>query len=142
VISLRLVIDTNILISALLRDSTTRRILMTAPIDFVAPPHVFQELTEHIIEVKKRSRLPFEQLHELLRLLQDHIGPVEVDKESDALGEAGNIIGTVDPEDVPIIAAALSIKCDGIWSEDLHLQKQDQIKIWKTKDLLHFIEKS
>ena len=140
-IRVRLVIDTNILIAALLRDSTTRRILMTAPIEFVAPPHVFQELLEHIAEIKKRARIPFEQLHEVLKLLHDNVGPVEIDTVPDALGEARRIIGGVDSEDIPIIAAALSVKCDGIWSEDVHLRKQDQIRIWRTKDLLHFIDR-
>lgn len=46
----------------------------------------------------------------------------------------------IDPEDAPIFAAALSVRCDGIWSEDVHLRKQDHFRIWRTKDLLHFIK--
>jgi len=46
----------------------------------------------------------------------------------------------IDADDAPFLAAALSIRCDGIWTEDPHFLKQTATKVWRTKDLLHFIK--
>ena len=44
---MRLVIDTSILISALLKDSTTREILLFSNIEFLLPEYAFGELERH-----------------------------------------------------------------------------------------------
>jgi len=36
------------------------------------------------------------------------------------------------------IIAVLAINC-GIWSDDEHLQKQNIVKIWRTKELIMFL---
>ena len=43
---LRLVVDTSIIFAAILRDSTTRRILLSAPIEFYTPEYCFDEIRE------------------------------------------------------------------------------------------------
>jgi len=47
----------------------------------------------------------------------------------------------IDPDDTIFVALGLSIKNNGIWSDDKHFEKQDRIKVWKTKDLLNYINK-
>ncbi|MBI5746664.1 MAG: hypothetical protein HZA13_06665 [Nitrospirae bacterium] len=37
---------------------------------------------------------------------------------------------------------ALSIKNDGIWSNDKHFEKIKGVKVWKTSDLFKVIEKN
>ena len=50
------------------------------------------------------------------------------------------MIGAVDQKDVPFVAAALTFKNEGIWSEDPHFDSvKDKIKVWKTKDLAKHI---
>lgn len=46
------------------------------------------------------------------------------------------IIGEIHKEDIPFIAVALSIKNDGIWSNDKHFKEQSEIKIYTTNDLI------
>ncbi|MDE1824944.1 MAG: hypothetical protein KGH77_01135 [Candidatus Micrarchaeota archaeon] len=55
------------------------------------------------------------------------------------INEAIQIMQEIDLSDTPFIALALSIKNDGIWSEDKHFARQKEIKVWKTKDLLKHI---
>ena len=64
---------------------------------------------------------------------------IRADDLSEMLEEAERIMSQADPDDAPFLAAALSIHCDGIWTEDLHFQEQSEIRVWRTKDLLHFI---
>ena len=55
--------------------------------------------------------------------------------------EAKEIMDKIDPDDTIFVALGLSIKNNGIWSDDKHFEKQDRIKVWKTKDLLNYINK-
>lgn len=45
----------------------------------------------------------------------------------------------IDLNDAPILSCALEIQNDGLWKEDKHFEKQNQVKIWKTKDLIKII---
>ena len=38
-----------------------------------------------------------------------------------------------------IIALALSVENDGIWSHDKHFEEQNKIRIWKTDVLLELL---
>ncbi len=42
----------------------------------------------------------------------------------------------IDRSDIPFVAAALSLPCDGIWSDDLDLKRQKRVKVWNTKEVL------
>ena len=50
------------------------------------------------------------------------------------------IIGLIDEKDVPFIATALSIKNDGIWTNDKHFEKQDEIRIFSTLDMIELLK--
>ena len=56
------------------------------------------------------------------------------------LQEAYDVMKEIDEDDTPFLALALSIENDGIWSNDTHFEEQSLIKVYKTKELLHFIE--
>ncbi len=47
-------------------------------------------------------------------------------------------MGEVDIEDVPFIALALSIDNHGIWTDDSHFKKQEQIKVYTSEELIRF----
>ena len=49
---------------------------------------------------------------------------------------AEEIMVGIDRSDTPFVAAALSLPCDGIWSDDLHLKRQKKVKVWNTKEVL------
>lgn len=135
-----LVADTNILFAAVLRDSTTRKLLLTTPIDFVVPDYAFQELDELIDEISSMNKLSREANKEIIAIIRENVSVLKIDNLIEMLDEAIQIMKDIDLTDAPILAAALSINCDGIWSEDPHLQRQLHKKIWRTKDLLHFLE--
>ena len=54
----------------------------------------------------------------------------------DKWDEAKQIMEHIDPEDVTFIAAALSQEDAVIWSDDRHFEKQDNVIILKTKDMV------
>ena len=58
------------------------------------------------------------------------------------MGEAMKIMSKIDEKDAQFIAVALSIKNDGIWSNDKHFEKQEKIQVFKTIDIIKLIEDS
>lgn len=68
--------------------------------------------------------------------LLSHIKIVPEEHIKQNLKEAANIIGKIDLNDVVFLATALSIIDSVIWSDDRHFEKQNEVKVMKTKDII------
>jgi predicted nucleic acid-binding protein len=66
---MRLVLDTNILIAALIKDSITRRILLLPDLEFLLPAFALDELAKHRGKIVRFARLKGDELDLLLTLL-------------------------------------------------------------------------
>ncbi len=130
-----LIIDANIIISALIKDSKTREILRINLFNLYSPEALLESLEKYREEFIERSGLSESQFDILLDSILDYIDIIKKEDYYSKLKEAIEIIGHIDIEDTNYIALALSIKNDGIWSDDAHFDKQNKIKIWKTKDI-------
>jgi predicted nucleic acid-binding protein len=137
---MRLVIDTSILISALLKDSVTRQILLFSSIDFLLPEYAFEEIEKHKDNVSIRSGLSRGEIEIVLSLIIENITIIPASKLKPCMEKAHKIIGSIDPFDVPFVALALSIDNDGIWSNDKHFKNLKGIKIWKTSDIFNYFK--
>ncbi|MEW6599427.1 MAG: PIN domain-containing protein [Nitrospirota bacterium] len=136
---MRLVIDTGILISALLKDSATREILLLSSIEFLLPEYAFEEFERHKDKISKRSGLSTEDIDVLMALLTENITIVSASRIKPYMGKANKLIGSADPFDVPFVALALATENDGIWSNDKHFENLKGMKTWKTSDVFDFI---
>lgn len=131
-----LVVDANILVSALLKDSTTRRILL----DFktpklIAPDYLREELRKYLQEFAlkldtKKSKVD-SALNELIKAAKIEI--VAEEKYADSINVAGVLIS--DDKDIPYFALALELEYP-IWSNDKRLKKQKRIKVYSTPELI------
>jgi len=113
-----LVIDANILIRAVL-GQRVRRILETYAdsISFFLPETAYAEAEEHLaILVVKRGGDPAKALV-ALKAMAALATMVDADLYGDFEAEARRRLGARDPEDWPILAAALALGCP-IWTED------------------------
>lgn len=135
---MNLVVDANILIAAMVRDSAARRLLLTLPFKFYCPDFVFEEISKHIELISSKNSLSIKDNEKFLRVLSKYVRTVEYEVYSKKLSEAEKIIGSIDRKDVPYIALAISLNADGIWTEDKHFSRQDKIKVWKTEEILKF----
>jgi predicted nucleic acid-binding protein len=131
-----LIIDTNEIISALIRDSSSRRILLSPRFFFYTPDFTLTEIQRHIPLIERKTSLSRKDVLLLLNTLMERVQVMELKTYEHKYKEAKSLIGKIDPDDVPFIALALSLPNDGIWSSDKHLLKQERIKIWATQDLL------
>jgi predicted nucleic acid-binding protein len=132
---MNIVIDTNIFISALIKDGLTRDIIINSPFKLFIPEQEIIELKRYEELIINKSGITKKNLIGLIKKLLNYITIIRNDNLIMYKCEAEKIIGKIDEDDVPFIAAALSLKCP-IWSEDKHFQKQKEIKVLTTKDIL------
>jgi len=133
---MRLVVDTSILISSLIKQSVSREILLLPFMKFYLPEHALEETEIHKPKISRLSGLSFNEIDILLNSLLDNVSIIPVQTIRPYLGEAERIIGKIDSGDIPFVASALAVENDGIWSNDKHFKTIKHIKVWKTSDLL------
>ncbi len=136
---MKLVIDTNVFMAGLLKDSIVRKVLSSENIQFFIPEHALNELEKHKNMLIKKANINEAEFDEMVSLLLENIEVVPESKIKARLKEAEYVMGEIDIKDSPFIATALSIECDGLLTFDEHFQKQNKIKIFKIKDLINIL---
>ncbi len=133
---LKLIIDANIILSALIRDSTTRKIIIGSAIEFYVPDYLIEEIEKYISLVSKKNSLSEKENKIILDILCNYISIVGIEFYEENLNEALEIMNKIDIKDTPYVALALSFDNDGIWSEDKGFLKQNKIKVWRTQEIM------
>ena len=77
----------------------------------------------------------------MISILSEYLEVIDVEVYLDKLEEAYELIGQIDEGDVPFLALALAVECNGIWTEDKHFRNQQKVRIWKTKDVIEWLRK-
>jgi predicted nucleic acid-binding protein len=134
------VIDSNILISALIRDSITRKILIESGWKFYYPEIAFEEIRRHSGAVLQKSGMDEEDYGNVLNILLKHIILVPEEQFKVNIKEANKIIGKIDATDVVFLALAMGINNSKIWSNDAHLHMQNKVKSLKTEEVVKLFE--
>src|SRR3989344_117684 len=130
------VIDSNVLISALIKDSITRKILAQSGWVFYYPELAFQEVRKYKELILQKSDMNEKEYDILLNLLLKQISLIPEERFSHSLKGANTQLGKIDPDDVVFLALAMSIEQSVIWSNDAHFQKQDKVKTLTTEEMV------
>ncbi|MFA4953101.1 MAG: PIN domain-containing protein [Candidatus Pacearchaeota archaeon] len=130
-----LVIDSNIIISALIKEGITRNILTNLNMNFLFPEFGLEEIYSNKLEIIKKAGITSRQFDVLLLRLLKYIRLIPLDFIVNYKEEADKIMNEIHKEDSVFIATALAFKCP-IWSDDKHFKKQKEIKIFTTKDTI------
>ena len=136
---MKIVIDANIIIASLIRDSKTREIIMSGKFEFVSPDFVLDEIYKYEDEICGKSGLSKDEFELLLALIFQNIDIINADYYEDYKENAKEIIKE-DVKDVPYVACYLALTCDGIWSNDTDYKGKKEIKVLSTKDLLELMD--
>ena len=130
---MKLVIDTNSIISALIKNGISRRIIVSLVIRFITPDYTLQEILKYEKLICKKAKLNHDEFKLLLNLIFEHITVIPKEDYKDLLSRAKTLIEDID--DAPFIALCLASKADGIWSDDAHFKTREEIIIFRTKEL-------
>jgi predicted nucleic acid-binding protein len=133
---LKLVVDTNVLLKALIKDSRVRAILLSPGHQFVVPEYVMEEVERHLPLIMEKSGLSEREIRLALSILLTNIQVIPKEDVLAQWSEAEKIMMSIDRGDIPFIAASLSTACDGTWSDDKHLRRQNKVKVWTTEDII------
>ena len=133
---MNLVVDTNRVIAALLKDSSSRKTIKNVDYAFITPDFSLEEINKYKTVLCKKSGLTEEDFDILLTLIFSTIEIIPKSDYKDFIGEAEKLIGERDAKDIPFLALAIAKKVDGIWSDDKDFLVQSRIKIYKTVDLI------
>lgn len=134
---MRLIVDTNRIIAALIKDGQARAIMNSGLIEFYTLDYVTEEVNKYRDEILKKSKL--DNIDFLLSFVMQNVSIIPEETITPKIEEAINIMKSIDINDSPILACALAIPNDGIWTEDKHFKRQKKVRVWKTEQLLDYI---
>ena len=132
---MNLVIDTNVLMSAVIKDSITRKLIIGAKINILFPEQIFKELKNNEEEILKKSKLTKSEYNELLNRLLTYVKIIPTETLNPYKEKALEISKTIDINDTLFFATALAFKDSIIWSNDKKLKDQDKIKVMNTLEI-------
>jgi predicted nucleic acid-binding protein len=136
---MRLVVDTSRIIAALIRNSASRTILLSDKIEFITVNFTRLEMEEHKGEILEKAKISEKEFELILSVLLSHVQMISDIAMERKLDEAREIMYSIDPDDVPFIAAALTVENEGIWTDDAHFDRQTRIKVFKTSSLVKIL---
>ena len=119
---LKLVVDTNIVMAALIApNGSTRELLFSDGLDLYAPNQLLDELKRYENDILQKSKLTHEEYLVLLELLQQIIHFTDQNQFEPFVELVSK--NCPDPNDVEFLALAISLNCP-LWTNDKKLSQQ------------------
>lgn len=135
-----LVVDANVLLSALIKEGLTRKLMLNSSVTLYAPEFLLDEFAKHISVVSKKSGIPVEKLKPLVKEFFDETKiMVFATPELNNFMSKARVISP-DPDDAIYFALALKLDCS-IWSNDKKLKEQSKVRVYSTKEVAELISK-
>ena len=132
---MKIIIDSNVLFSAMIKDSLTRRIILEYEGHFLFPSYIFEEFEKYKVEILRKSGMNIIEFNKLLSIILRKVLIVPTETLIPYREEALEIIGEIDVKDVIFIACALAYPNSVLWTDDKRLKKQDNIKVLNTSEI-------
>jgi predicted nucleic acid-binding protein len=131
-----LVIDANVLFSALIKNSLTAELIFEEDTHLTTPEFIISEFFKYEDLILKKTNRTKEEYIQIMHMLKNAITIVPKEEYSKFIEEAEKF--SPDPKDVLYLALALKLKC-AVWSNDKKLKTQDKVKIYSTGDLKKYL---
>ena len=131
-----LVIDANILFSALIKDSLTAELIFNEDLKLYACEFIIEEFFKYEEEIMKKTHRAREQFITIMHQLRDIITVIPKEEYSHLIAEAERF--SPDPKDVMYFALAMKLN-GSIWSNDKLLKKQDKVKVYLTSEIMQLV---
>ena len=137
---MNIILDSNVLFSALIKDSITRKLILEYDGCFLFPAYIFDEFEKHKQDLLEKMKMSGSDSENLLNLLLKKVLIVPNEKLLEYKETAMQIIGTIDVDDVLFFACALAYPNSIIWSDDKALKRQNQVVVLNTAEIKEYFE--
>jgi predicted nucleic acid-binding protein len=138
---MNIVIDSNILFSALIKDSTTRKIILEYEGFFLSPAYIFEEMQKHKHELLGKSGMTSQDFNLLLSLLLKKAIIIPNEKLQPYRQQADELVKDIDPDDSVFVACALAYK-GALWTDEKRLKKVKEIRVVDTKEIVQSLTRN
>ena len=133
---MELVVDTNRIIAAFIKDGLSRKIILSQKFSLYTVEFGLAEVEKYKASIKKKAGINEQEFNFLMKRLLSKIAVLsekEISKKS--VTGALELLKDVDIDDVPFAALSIELGCKPIWSDDKHFKKQKKIRIFSTKQI-------
>jgi len=127
-----IVIDANILFSALIKNSITAELIFNENLKIYAPEFIVEEFLKYEQEILKKIHRAKEEFITIMHQLKKIISVLPQEEYSAQMKEAKSI--SPDENDAMYFALALKLNC-GIWSNDKRLKEQKKVRVYSTSEI-------
>jgi len=131
----KLVVDANVVISALIADSKTRELVVMLEPELLTPEVIHGEIGNHEALIVEKSGMDADRVQQFIDLLFRYIETVPASEFYPYIEEAEEAIGDADPDDVLYVACALAREA-GVWSDDSDFDEQDLVPVFTTGEVV------
>ena len=133
---MKLVIDANVVISALIANSKTRELIVTLEPDLLTPAFVYDEIENYEDLIVEKSGMNPNRVAQFIDLLFQYIDVVPASEFYPAIESADDAIGDTDPDDVLYLACAIANDA-AIWSDDSDFDEQSMVETYSTSNVIN-----
>lgn len=137
---MKFVIDTNILFSALIKKSITRKVILSDVFVLYVPEYLFAEINKHKDLILDKAKISTNDFSALITLFQKHTKIVTQEVYHDKITVAEAVMKEIDMTDSPFLALALALDCP-LWTNDGHFKHKQQtlVEVYTTKEILELL---
>ncbi|WP_255195670.1 PIN domain-containing protein [Halorarius litoreus] len=132
---MKLVVDANVVISALIANSKARELIVTLEPELLTPEVVHDEIGNYEDLIVEKSGMSSDRVRQFIDLLFQYIETVPASEFYPHIEEAEDAIGDTDPDDVLYVACALA-RDAGVWSDDSDFDDQDLVPVFTTGEVV------
>jgi predicted nucleic acid-binding protein len=133
---MQVVVDTNVIISALLTISKTFEIMVFGDLELYVPEYALGEIERHKDELRKRMGVGEEEFVLALNIILSHVIVISRQQYLDSEAKARKI--SPDPSDFPFFALAPARKIP-IWTNETRLKKQGEVAVYNTGEIIALV---
>jgi predicted nucleic acid-binding protein len=137
---MKFVIDTNVLFSAMIKKSITRKVILSDVFELYVPEYLFEEINKHKDLILDKAKIREDDFIALLTLFQKHVKIAKKEVYQDKIPLAEETMKEIDITDSPFLALTLALDCPQ-WSNDRHFKQQNLVKAYTTKEILELLRR-
>jgi len=133
-----LVIDTNIVIAAIIKPSVTQSLILKEELELYSPEFLKDEIEKHRSAILKKTGYTKEEFEIIISIVYSNITIIPGKEYKHLKKEILSF--APDEKDWPFLALAKHLGA-GLWSNDSELKNQNETRVITTGDLIQVLKK-
>ena len=135
---MKILIDTNIIIAALIKNNKAREVILSGKFEFVSPEFVLEEVNKYKKYICDKAKISSEVFDLVVNIIFEKITLVPKEEYDEFIEESREIMER-DVKDIPYVSCYFAMNCNYLWTNDLDFTGKKELKLISIKELLELI---